>query len=227
LRRLGTAFTVATAGMAAFAATSQAASVGITPVKPCYITGEVDTLAGAGYTPGGIVDIAVDGTSVFTVDVDTAGNFFTPLQFGAMKAVKTHTLTATDTTDPALTAAVNFVGTIHQVTFKPQQGPAATKRKMRGYGFLNGPKAYMHVRGHGRRTNVFVGRPKGVCGTWGPTRKRMLPANAATGVYKVIFDAKKKFSKNTTPRVVYDLTVTRKFNAFGAGQLDGWTKVAG
>lgn len=230
MRRFATAFTVATAGMAATAATSQAATVSVTPVKPCYITGEVDTLGGSGFTAGGTANIAVDGTSVFGVDVDAAGNFSTSLQFGTMKAVKTHTLTATDSTNPAITAPVSFVGTVHQATIKPSRGLAGKKRKMRGYGFLNGPKAYMHVRGHGIRSDVLVGRPSGVCGTWGPTRKRIVPTNAASGDYRVVFDAKKKYSKKTRPRLVYVLTVYRTFHssAFaGAARFSGWTKVAG
>jgi hypothetical protein len=190
LRRFATAFTVATAGMAAAAATSQASTVSITPLKPCYITGESDTLSGTGYTPNGSIGIAVDGTEVFPLVADAAGNFTTSLQFGAMKAVKTHTMTATDKTNPALTGSVSFTGTIHQVIVKPANGPAGKKRKLRGYGFINGPKAYMHVRGHGVHSNVSLGRPQGVCGVF-ETRKRIVSSHAASGKYRVQFDANK------------------------------------
>jgi antitoxin (DNA-binding transcriptional repressor) of toxin-antitoxin stability system len=230
LRRVAAAFTVATAGMAAAAATSQASTVNITPVKPCYITRETDTLSGTGYTPGGTVGIAVDGLPVFDLVADSAGAFTTSLQFGTMRAVKTHTLSATDRTNPALNATVSFVGTTHQVTVKPSTGRAGKKRKMRGYGFINGPKAYMHVRGHGIRATTLVGRPSGVCGTWGPTRKRIVPSTAASGDYRVQFDARRKYSKKTRPRLVYKLSVFRTFHsaAFaGAAMLRGWTKVAG
>jgi hypothetical protein len=234
LRRFATAFTVATAGMAAAAATSEAATVSIAPVKPCYITGETDTLAGAGYTPNGTVGITVDGTEVFPLVADATGNFSTSLQFGTMKAVKAHTLTATDKTNPALTAGVSFTGTVHQVIVKPANGPAGKKRKLRGYGFINGPKAYMHVRGHGVHSNVSLGKPQGVCGVF-ETRKRIVSSHAASGKYRVQFDAKKKYSKKTRPRLVYELRVFRTFHsaaartsAFaGAASLAGWTKVAG
>lgn len=233
MRRFATAFTVATAGMAAAAATSQASTVSITPVKPCYITGETDTLSGTGYTPNGAIGIAVDGAAVFDLVADAAGNFTTSLQFGAMKAVKTHTMTATDKTNPALTGSVSFTGTIHQVIVKPANGPAGKKRKLRGYGFINGPKAYMHVRGHGVRSNVSLGKPQGVCGVF-ETRKRIVSSNAAPGKYKVQFDARKKYSKKQ-PRLVYELRVFRTFHSAAAGtaafagaaMLQGWTKVAG
>lgn len=215
MRRFATAFTVATAGMAATAATAHAATVSITPVKPCYLTGERDSLAGTGYTPGGTVNIAVDGQQVFTLPADAAGNIATTLRFGTMRAVKTHTLTATDATNPALTASVSFVGTTRQVTVKPRRGSAGKKRKLRGYGFINGPKAYMHVRGHGIRSNTFLGRPEGPCGTF-VTRKRIVPRGAAPGNYKVIFDHKKRYSKKTRPRLVYTLTVYRTFSAAAA-----------
>jgi hypothetical protein len=215
--------------MASGAATGQAATVSITPVKPCYLTGEVDTLGGSGFTPGGTVDIAVDGASAFGVPVDPVGTFSTSLQFGGMKGVKTHTLTATESANPAITAPVSFVGTTHQLTIKPDSGRAGKRRKLRGYGFLNGPKAYMHVRGHGVHTNVFLGRPTGVCGTF-VTRKSIVSATAASGKYRVVFDASKKYSKQTRPRLVYELTVFRTFHSSasaGAAGLAGWTKVAG
>jgi hypothetical protein len=220
---------VATAGLATGTATGHAATVSITPVKPCYITGEVDTLGGSGFTPGGTADIAVDGSPAFAVDVDAVGNFSTSLQFGGMKAVKTHRLTATDSANPTITAPVSFVGTTHQVTIKPASGRAGKKRKLRGYGFINGPNAYMHVRGHGVRTDVLLGKPAGVCGTF-VTRARIVSSHAASGKYRVVFDAKRKYRKQTRPHLVYELTVFRTLHssAFaGAAGLEGWTKVAG
>jgi hypothetical protein len=231
LRRVTKAFTVATAGLAAMTATAEAATLSISPVKACYLTGESDALSGTGYTPNGTVNLSVDGQSIFSLQADASGNIATQLQFGSMNAVKTHTLTATDATNPATMGSVAFVGTTHQVATPSSRAGAGKKFKLRGYGFIFGPKAYMHVRGHGIKTNTFLKRPKAPCGTF-TVRKRLVRAGAPLGKYRVQFDAKKRFSKRTRPRLVYELTVFRTFSAAAAGAFalpssSGWAKLSG
>ena len=230
MRRVMKAFTVATAGAATLATAADAATVSITPMKPCYLTGESDTLAGSGFTANGQIDVAVDGASVFTLTADAAGTFTTTLQFGGMRAVKTHTLTATDVTNPAIKATVSFVGTTHQVATNNAQGPAGKKVKLRGYGFLFGRKAYMHVRGHGVRTDTLLGRPKAPCGTF-VVRKRLVRSGAPTGRYRLQFDAKARYSKKTRPRLIYELSVfptASSASVFAGATLNqSWTQVPG
>jgi hypothetical protein len=224
------ALTVATTGAAALATPADAATVSITPMKPCFLTGESDTLAGSGVTANGQVDVAVDGASVFTLTAGADGTFTTTLYFGEMRAVKTHTLTVTDVTNPANTASVAFVGTTHQVVANNARGRAGKKVKLRGYGFLFGPKAYMHVRGHGIRTDALLGRPKAPCGTF-VVRKRFVSANAPTGKYRLQFDAEARYSKKTRPRLIYELALfptASSASAFAGATLNqSWTKVPG
>jgi hypothetical protein len=227
--RVKTAFIAATVGTLATAAAAQAATVSITPVKACYLTGESDTLSGAGFTPNGNVSIAVDGTTVFSLTADAAGNIGTTLRFGTMKAVKSHTLAATDDTNPALTGSVAFTGTTHQVATANSRGKPGKKVKLRGYGFLFGRKAYMHVNGHGIHTTTFLARPKAPCGTF-TVKKKLVRKGAPIGKYKVQFDARKKFSKQTRPRLVYPLTVfpvASGASAFaGVAVSQAWTTLA-
>ena len=58
MRGLGKAVAIAAAGSAALAGTAQAASLTITPAKPCYLSGERITATAAGFTPGGLVNFA-------------------------------------------------------------------------------------------------------------------------------------------------------------------------
>lgn len=229
MHRVKTALVAATVGTLAMAATAEAATIAITPVKGCYLTKERDTLSGAGYTPNGSVSIAVDGTTVFSLTADASGNIGTTLIFGTMKAVKTHSLTATDTANPALTATVNFVGTTHQVATNNRRGKPGKKVKLRGYGFLFGPKAYMHVNGHGIHTTTFLARPKAPCGTF-TVKKKLVRKGAPIGKYTIQFDARKKFSKKTRPRLRYPLTVfpvASGASAFAGVALNqAWTKLA-
>jgi hypothetical protein len=232
LRRYATAFTVATAGMAMTAATAQAApSIGIGPAKSCYFSSDKVTVLAGGFTPAGSVNILIDGQSLGQLPANASGAVAGEITFGRFKGAKAHTITGTDTANPALTASKTFYGTTPQVTVKPANARADKKRKMRGYGFLAGPKAYMHVHNHGVSTDTLVGRPAGPCGTFGPTKRRIVSAGAASGNYRVQFDAKKKYSKKTRPRLVYTLRVFRTFHAAsasgfgGAHPLSTWTRV--
>jgi hypothetical protein len=219
---------VATAGLAATAATAQAATVGFAPGKACYIGGDMVTVQGTGYTPGGPVEITIDGASLGQIPAtDAAGSFSNGLTLGVFKGAKAHTVTATDVANPALTASAQFLATTRQVTVKPKHAHAGKKLKLRGYGFVSGPNAYMHVRGHGYRKDTRVGKPSGPCGQWSGKRK-IVPTSAAAGAYNVQFDHKKRFSKKTKPRVRGTMTVTRTFSstAFGgASPLYTWTQV--
>lgn len=234
MRRFATAFTVATAGTAAMAATAQAATLTIAPVKACYLAGEKVTATGTGFTPSGVVDMAIDGTSLGTLTADAAGSVGATITLGRMKAAKSHALTATDTANPALTATVSYMGTTNLVTVKPANARAGKRLKIRGYGFLAGPKVYMHVRGRGYRSDQKVGTAAPPCGTFA-ARKRIVPAGAAPGVYKVQFDASKRYSKKTRPRFLGRMRVYRTFSATGAraaafggaGLLQSWTRVTG
>jgi hypothetical protein len=47
-------------------------------------------------------------------------------------------------------------------------------------------------------------------------RKTIVPAGASDGVYKVQFDAKRRYSKRTRPRLLGSLTVYRTLSSTAA-----------
>jgi hypothetical protein len=207
MRGLGKAVTIAMAGGAALAGTAQAQSLTIAPPKPCYLAGEQITTTAAGFTPGGFVDFAIDGSALGPLVADAAGTVTGRLTLGGMRGVKSHGLSATDRTNPALVANVAFLGTTRQVVVKPKNAPAGSERRLKGYGFLAGPRVYMHVRGGGYSADKRIARPSGACGTF-VTRKVIVPSSAGLGRYRVQFDHKKKYSKKTRPRVVGSMRVS-------------------
>ncbi len=207
MRGLGKAVTIVVAGGAALAPTAHAQSVTIAPVKPCYLTGDQITATAAGFTPGGLVDFAIDGNSLGPLVADAAGTVPAMITLGTMRGAKSHGLTATDQTNPALVANAAFLGTTRQVVVKPNNAPAGEPRRLKGYGFLAGPRVYMHVRGQGYSADKRIARPSGPCGTFA-TRTVIVPASAGLGRYRVQFDAKKKYSKKTRPRVKGTMRVT-------------------
>ncbi len=190
----------------ALAAPASAQSISVAPVKPCYAPGDVITATGAGFTAGGPVEIQIDGESLGQVGADGAGAFGVPITLGVMRKAKAHALTAIDRTNPAIMATASFLGAAIEVSVKPQNAPAGTKLTLRGWGFMAGPKVYMHVRGKGYRSDKRIASAGGACGTFA-VRKRIVPSTARDGKYKVQFDHKAKYSKKTRPRTGGTLTV--------------------
>jgi hypothetical protein len=129
------------------------------------------------------------------------------LTLGAMRGAKSHGLTATDQTNPAVVANAAFLGTTRQVVVKPADAAAGTPRRLKGYGFMSGPRVYMHVRGNGYSSDKRIAKPSGPCGTFA-TRTVIVPASAGLGRYRVQFDHKKKYSKKTRPRYKGTMTVS-------------------
>ena len=203
----GKAVTIVVAGSAALAPAAHAQSVAIAPVKACYLAGDQITVTAAGFTAGGLVDFAIDGRSLGPLVADPAGSVVGSLTLGTMRGAKSHGLTATDQTNPALVANAAFLGTTHQVVVKPKNAPAGQPRTLRGYGFLAGPRVFMHVRGRGYRADKRIARPSGPCGTFA-TRRVIVPTTAGLGRYTVQFDARKRYSKKTRPRVRGTMRVT-------------------
>jgi hypothetical protein len=194
-------FTALVVGSAAMAGTAQAATISIDPVKACYLSGDKITASGTGFTAGGPVDVSIDGKSLGQLAADAAGNIAGEVSLGTMRGVKSHALTATDVTDSTLMASVSFLATTNRVIVKPKNARAGRKLQLRGSGFLAGPNVFMHVRGPGGyKSDGRVAKPQGPCGTF-TVRKRIVPPGADTGSYKVQFDAVRRFSKKTRPRV--------------------------
>jgi hypothetical protein len=222
MKRLGTALTTAMVATATFATTAHAQSLAIDSQRPCYLAGEQFTASGAGFTAGGLVDVQLDGQSLGQINADAAGNLAVPtITLGTMKGAKSHSLTVVDQTNTALTATTSFMGTTNQVIVKPANAPAGTKRRLKGYGFLAGPRVFMHVRGNGYSADKRIAKPSGPCGTF-VTRKLIVPASAGLGNYRVQFDAKKKYSKKTRPRVVGTMRVSLQARGATAALLQGF-----
>jgi hypothetical protein len=240
LRRFGTVFMVVMAGAAATAGTAHAqAAVGITPAKACYLGGETVSLSGSGFTAGASIDVTLDARSLGQLTADAAGNIAAEINLGTMRGIKTHTLTATDTGNPALTSTASFVGTTLRVTVKPANAKAGRKLRIRGQGLLAadgalaGENVYMHVRGPGGyKSDGRIARLKAPCASF-ETRKRIVGPNADNGVYRVQFDAVRKFSKKTRPRfqgrmTVFTRAVGARASLFGGAALaQRWTSFAG
>jgi hypothetical protein len=186
----------------AFAAT-------LTPLKPCYAvsTDEVteqitrDQLAfgGGGFTPGGLVDLALDGKVVRTVQADPAGNLPAQLLDAPYrrKGQRAFGLTATDQANPANTVDALSNVTAFDVSFTPSTGEPESRVRFRGRGFTAPGSVYGHYlnRGRVRKTVRLARRPRAPCGTFSVKRRQIPIRQPREGQWLLQIDQERKYHR--------------------------------
>jgi hypothetical protein len=203
--------TAAFAGFLTLAPGAHAATVAVTPQKPCYRTGETISMSGTGYTPSGTVDISSDGRPIGSTTADAAGNFGGGLQVASPnQRVKTYT--ATDQSNPANNASASLTVSPFDVNVAPQNGPPGRRLRIVARGFTTGRVLYAHVVRGRRRSNVRVGRLRGPCRRL-RVRRRIFRRGARPGIYRVQFDTRRRYSPDTRVRIRFRVTVFRTFGA--------------
>ncbi len=182
------------------------------------------TSLGAGYTPNGAVDGSVRRADRGLHRRRGRQRRAPASRSPSVKGIKNDAVSATDATDPTLTATIPLLITRRHVDVNPTHAAAGKKLRIKGYGLTGGPKVYMHIRGpHHYRSDTKIAKAKGPCGTF-KTRRKIVSSGAAPGAYKVRFDHKKKYSKKTKPQTGGTLTITRTFHAVGArAAAFGWS----
>jgi hypothetical protein len=212
--------TASVAGVLALAPAAQAATVSVSPQKPCYRSGEVIGMSGSGYTPGGPVDISSDGRSIGSTAADGAGNFGGTLEVASpIERIKNYA--ATDRSNSANTASVPLRISPFGVSVSPRNGAPGRRLRIVARGFTTGRRLYAHVVRGRRRSNVRVGRLRGPCRRL-RVRRRLFPANARPGVYTVQFDTRRRYSPRTPVRIRFRVTI---FSIFGSRA--GQTSISG
>jgi len=189
------------------ASAAEAATLTVGGGKDCYRAGDALLLGGSGYTPGGLVNVTLEGRQLGTLTADAAGNISSPLQVGNLRGVSQRSVVATDATNPALTATSQFLGSSLLVKVRPQSGAAGRRLRLNASGFTTGERLYAHVKRKGYLRNVFIGKLKGPCHTL-KVRKRVLTRATPNGVYTVQFDTKRRYSKKTKVWYRFRVTVT-------------------
>lgn len=214
---------LAAALMFAVSASAQAATLAIAPTKPCYRTGETVLLGGGAFTPLAGVNFALDGQFLGNLQADAAGNFGTTLTFGMFRGVGRHSLTATDSANPANVGATSFVASGVTVRVRPASGTPGRRIRIRATGFTTGRRLWAHILRPGFRRNVRVGKLRGPCRR-ANVRKRIFNADARNGRYRVQFDTKRRYSRRTKVRVRFTVTVNRRSGAASASAGD-WRQI--
>lgn len=227
---------VSALALAALVVPASAQAATLTASKPCYAAGDMVAISGAGYTPNGQVGFTVDGEALSrTLLIDPAGNFALP-PFNAPRTTREEsrksTITATDQTNPALTATTRLTLSKLAVRISPRSGRASRPRRIRARGFTaQGSTLYMHVRrrgGGGKVRNVRLGRLKKACKTLSVTR-RLFSSSTAPGRYRIVFDTAPRLKARRAQGFFFDFTVARRpvgFPSLAAAAADAGTLVS-
>jgi hypothetical protein len=223
---------VAAAAALAPAAAAQSPQPTLTWDRGCYTEDQPMTFSGAGFTPGGQVDLlfsragTVLGTFVATADAGGAiGDYVLADEEDVLTADQDRGLVGTSATDrtradqgepPQSTSAVAAFTFTRWMGFSPGRYVPGRKAAVEIYGwaFAEGRPAYFLFR-KGRRTvaSVRVGTIAGPCGDLKARVK--VPGKLRAGAYKVWLSTdRRKPSSRSTWRAA---RVVRKASAASAG----------
>jgi hypothetical protein len=202
---------VVAAGLVALAAPASASatpSLTVSPQKRCYSSGEAVNLLGAGFSPLASATVTRDGTTLGGLSTDANGAFNGILTLAQTSGKKTKTYTATDDAVSTLTASAQITVSAVRVNLSPANGAPGRRMSIDAHGFTTGKTLWAHVVKRKSKRNVKIGALSGACGGL-RTHKRLLPRNAAVGVYTVQFDTFRRYNAKQAVRDRYAISVTR------------------
>jgi hypothetical protein len=198
------------AGVIALAApaTASAASLGVTPQKRCYSSGESVNLLGTGFSPLGSASVMRDGTALGALQTDANGAFNGILTLAQTTGKQTKTYTARDDAVSTLTASAQITVSAVRVDLSPSDGAPGRRMSIKASGFTTGKTLWAHVtKGKSKRT-LKIGSLSGACGRL-KTRRRLLPRNAALGLHTIQFDTFRRYDPKQRVRYRYTVDVRR------------------
>ena len=179
---------------------SAASAATLVPLKGCYVTSTDVPIGGSGFTPGGLVNISLDGKPVRTVQADAAGNLPAGQAFEApsrRKGQHSFRLTATDQQNPANTVEAPSNVTAFDVSIRPSTAAPSSRVRFRGRGFTQPGPVYGHYlyRGKVRKTVTLSKQPATPCGTFNVKRRQIPVRKPRLGQWTLQIDQEKKFRR--------------------------------
>jgi hypothetical protein len=219
--------------LAAFAlpAAASAATLRVDPPRPCYGSGETVHLLGTGFTPNlqSGIRVTKDGQFIGPLSTDPTGSLNGLLTLGQRDGKRTSTYTATDTSNPGLTASDQITVSEVDVRLRPSSGAPGRLVTIGAVGFTTGgPTLWAHVVRRGRvLRHIKIGRLQRACHKL-EKKRRLLRQNAALGVYTVQFDAHRKYVRRRAQSVRFTITVvrrTRPASSTASAASVGWSRL--
>jgi hypothetical protein len=206
---------LATAAALAGPSIASAATLAADPDLRCYPEGSHVFLPGEGFTANAQVDFSRDGVPLVPnppIMADPAGAIGADLTLpGLLTGQQTLEYLATDTANPANTAALSLLVTATDVSLKPERGKPERLLRIGARGFFGGGKslwAHIKRKGGGKARNARIGRIKGPCKKV-KAKRRLFSPGAASGTYRVQFDAFRRYRKKRTYKSLFNVTIFR------------------
>jgi hypothetical protein len=201
-----------------------AATLSVSPIKPCYGSGEELAATGTGFTPNGSVRFTADGVPLSgTAPVSATGVFTGSLSVGLASGEKVKTYAAIDRLNPAIRASKDLRVSALDVTISPLTGSPGRLLRIVARGFTLGKRLlYAHIRrGEGYRRTERIGKLRHACRKL-RTRKRLFSSRARSGTYRLQFDTRRRYSRRTRQRVVFTVEISRTLSAATAAARRGF-----
>jgi hypothetical protein len=201
------AVAVAVAALAAPSA-AHAASLTTTPAKPCYRSGETVHFLGASFTPSSSVNLTRDGTFVSPIPTDASGQFDAGLRLLQDRGSQERTYTATDASNPGVSASAPVTVSAVGVLLSPLNGSVSRRFRIRARGFTTGRTLWAHVVHRRSKRHIKIGRLTGACHNLS-TRRRLLPPTARFGRHRIQFDTYRRYKRSRPVQAHYVINVVR------------------
>lgn len=205
--------------VACLVAAGPAGAATLSADRGCYRESQRMVVTGTGFTPGAPVDVQRDGAPFGTLTANALGNV---RGIGRAPVIdpsrqRRFSLVARDRANPALAASVSPLATILEARVESAPGAKTKRRKIVARGFTEGRRLYLHIR-RGRSVRTLSLGKLGRCGTKS-LHKRIFRSSAKVGIYTLQFDSRKRYSRNTVPRVTRLFQIYRiiRFRPSGAG----------
>ena len=187
---------------------AHAASLTTKPAKSCYRSGETVHFIGADFTPSNLVNLSRDNIFVASIPADGAGRFDASLRLLQDQPKQERTYTATDSTNPGLSASVPVTVSPVGVNLSPGTGPVSRRFRIRARGFTTGRTLWAHVIHKRSKRHLRIGRLKGACHEL-RARRRLLGRNAGFGRHRIQFDTFRRYRANRAVKTPYTIRVVR------------------
>lgn len=198
----------------------------LTANKQCYREGDRRdpvTFGGGPFTPGGRVNVTLDGVLLPQPLLAPGGIIAGTLSMAPNidpARERPFTIVATDQANPAMTGTLIRLASQLRVDVRPTGGRPERLRRISARGFTGGGTLYAHVvRGRSKRT-VRIGRLKGACGTL-TARRRVFRRGTRAGRYRVQFDTSRRYARTTYPNRAFSVRIFTIFRP-RASTLQRW-----
>jgi hypothetical protein len=204
-RPLAVAITLATL---ALPSTTHAASLTTKPAKPCYRSGETVSFLGSGFTPSSSANLTRDGTFMQPIPTDGTGQFDAELGLRLDQGVQRRTYTATDVSDPTVSASAPVTVSAVGVALSPTTGSVSRRFRIRARGFTTGDILWAHIVHEGAKRHVKIGALRGDCHNL-RTRRRLLSQRARLRRHRIQFDTFRRYRRGRAVKAVYTISVVQ------------------